>query len=299
MCVCVADVPGVVDHSAITSQLLSLQSVQLTVPLPVENNAPVQNYTFQVCPEACIDPLEVVRDITEGPGFVFGELQPNAEYMVFVFATNEAGRGSGSVVSFNFSSPSSGELSHTHAHTHTHTHTHTHACTHTHTHTHTYAHTHTHTHARARARTHTHTHTYAHPHVHTHTCAHTHTHAHTADATPVMLMDVIQTQTSLIFSWTLPALAQQVDITPPINFTVTFGRDGSGVVDTSVIPYSPDSLQPDSLQGFSQGGLSPGVPYNITVTATYSSPVLVSDSISTVAFTTTEGKYVLSIMLSE
>ena len=106
-----------------------------------------------------------------------------------------------------------------------------------------------------------------------------------------MLMDIIRTQTSLVFSWTLPFLALQENISQSINFTVTFGRDGSGVVNTSVIPYSPGPLQ-----GFSQGGLSQGMPYEITVTAAYSSPALVSDAISTVVTTTLEGKYVLSIV---
>lgn len=111
VCLCVTDVPGVVDHSAISSQLVSLQSVVLTVPLPMVNNAPIQSFTFQLCPLVCDGVQPAVQMFMGITNFKFTGLQSNTEYLVFVFATNEAGNGGESLVSFNFSSPSSGELS--------------------------------------------------------------------------------------------------------------------------------------------------------------------------------------------
>ena len=99
-------------------------------------------------------------------------------------------------------------------------------------------------------------------------------HTHTADASPAGLMvdPTFTTQNSLVFTWTLPPLGSESDITASL-FTVTWRRQG-GNPSTIVVPFSGGRT---SRQGVAITNLTVGMPHDVWVIANYSTPMLDSD----------------------
>ncbi len=72
MCIIILDVPGPINHDLVESRVVDLLRVNVTWPLPIDNNAPITSYLFTYCAgdipfSTCLTP---VWEITRGVGEV-------------------------------------------------------------------------------------------------------------------------------------------------------------------------------------------------------------------------------------
>ncbi len=87
-------------------------------------------------------------------------------------------------------------------------------------------------------------------------------------------MVALSTDTQMVLSWTLPALATQLDVTV-MDFRISWKKTGSGdPLSSYLLPFSPNTPQ----QRFTiPSSLEPATRYTIEVIAYYSVPLLISD----------------------
>ncbi len=99
-----------------------------------------------------------------------------------------------------------------------------------------------------------------------------HIKCYAADGKPANLMVAFSTETRLVFSWTLPALATHPDVTVT-NFRISWGKTGDPS-SSYLLPFSSSTPQ----QRFTiPSTLEPATRYTIEVIAYYSVPLLISD----------------------
>ncbi len=112
-----ADVPGQINHSRIVTTPLSLISVQVRFPTPIDNNANITGYMSMLCQTICANtpsPLPFTNSIENGDytTITIGDLLPNSVYTLRVAAINEAGNGPTPTMdgdAYTFNSSTSGE----------------------------------------------------------------------------------------------------------------------------------------------------------------------------------------------
>ena len=101
-----------------------------------------------------------------------------------------------------------------------------------------------------------------------------------ADGRPVNLIVSLSTDTHLVLSWTLPALATQPDVIV-MDFNISWGRTGDPS-SSDLLPFSPSTPQ----QRFAIPSiLEPSTRYTIEVIAYYSVPFLISDGAAIIGTT--------------
>ncbi len=237
---------------------LSLASVQVRFPTPINNNAVITGYTYMLCQDSCANtpsPLTTTNSMEDG-GYTtinIGDLVPNSVYILRVAAINEAGIGPTPTMDGDahiFNSSTSGECVTVCVH----------ACL-------------------SVCRD-------------WRNCVCTrHTLFGTvkywlqrlvsdqllpcvADAAPINLAvsTSLTTDTTLLVTWALPSLATLPDVTTT-SFNVTWIREtaGSGLSETV-------SFVAGESPGYLISGLVADGSYDIAVVAMYSTPMLVSDA---------------------
>ncbi len=100
MCVCVscAGVPDKIDHSRIETTPISLTSIQVQFPTPIDNNTLITGYMYMLCEVTCTNaatPRTVIGQVVAGnyTAFTIDGLIPNSVYILRVATVNEAGNG--------------------------------------------------------------------------------------------------------------------------------------------------------------------------------------------------------------
>ncbi|XP_064386909.1 uncharacterized protein LOC135335369 isoform X2 [Halichondria panicea] len=196
--------PGPINHTLITSSLISLNTVEVMFIILADNNIPITGYRYILCRNHCTN--TTVNTMPTGSNmlrFTIRQLIPNSRYILRVYAVNELGEG---------------------------------------------------------------------PIPDEDPDAHIFNSATKADGKPANLMVAFSTETRLVLSWTLPALATHPDVTVT-NFRISWGKTGDPS-SSYLLPFSSSTPQ----QRFTiPSTLEPATRYTIEVIAYYSVPLLISD----------------------
>ncbi len=100
VCVCVscAGVPDQIDHNRIETTPISLVSMSVRFPTPIDNNALITGYMYMLCQGTCTNSPTpgTARDYQIERGhtmFNIGDLVPNSVYILRVAALSKVGDG--------------------------------------------------------------------------------------------------------------------------------------------------------------------------------------------------------------
>ena len=86
--------PGEVNHTTVTRELVTLESVRLTWAQPEDNNAPINSYNVTYCVSinsSCVQQTSMETPSTET--IILSQLIPAMTYTVYIRAENNAGQG--------------------------------------------------------------------------------------------------------------------------------------------------------------------------------------------------------------
>ncbi len=243
-----ADAPGPINHTIITSSLVSLDTVEVTFVIPAANHLIIIEYRYILCLD--INCTTVTADTMPSENnmlsFTISQLIPNSQYSLRVFAVSMVGEGPTPVNdtdAYFFSSATSGKYGYINVFTKTESN----FCLYTYSRSVDYV-------------------------LKTVFCVTLFPHA--ADGAPANLMVVISTDTQLVLSWTLPALAIQADITV-IEFRISWSKDGGSFI-CSVLPFNSNTPPPQPRYT-TLPTLEPATHYTIEVVTVYAAFNFTSD----------------------
>ncbi len=90
------DVPGLINHTLVTTRLLSLHAVEVVFIIPY-HNIPITGYRYILCRNVSANSTNsAVNTIPKSSNmlsFTVGQLIPNSRYILRVYAVNELGEG--------------------------------------------------------------------------------------------------------------------------------------------------------------------------------------------------------------
>ena len=102
--------PGEVNHTTVTRELLTLESVRLTWARPEDNNGPINSYNITYCVSinsSCVQQTSMITSSTETA--ILTQLIPAMTYTVYIQAENNAGQGPEPTEPYIFESTNEGK----------------------------------------------------------------------------------------------------------------------------------------------------------------------------------------------
>ena len=101
--------PGEVNHTTVTRELLTLQSIRLTWAQPEDNNARINSYNITYCVSinsSCVQQTSMQTSPTET--VILTQLIPVRTYQVYIRAENDVGQGPEPMEPYFFESANEG-----------------------------------------------------------------------------------------------------------------------------------------------------------------------------------------------